>query len=243
MTEKKRRWRRPDTTEDEINPRGQGYKTAKKVKTKSSKAWIERQLNDPYVQRAMKEGYRSRAAYKLLEIHERYPILRKSQSILDLGCAPGGWLQVAAGFAPQKLIGIDLLPVEPLEKAILIKGDIEDDNAMNEVLTHLGSKADLILSDMAAATTGHRQTDHIRTNALVELAYITATKHLKPGGHFCAKVFQGGATKQLLKDVKQLFEDVRHYKPPASRQSSPETFLIARNFLGASQANGIDHGL
>ncbi|MEO1194077.1 MAG: RlmE family RNA methyltransferase [Pseudomonadota bacterium] len=202
-----------------------------------STLWLQRQLNDPYVAEAQKRGYRSRAAFKLLQLHERFDLITPSSRIVDLGCAPGGWLQVAAEIlGPQgKLVGIDLLPVDEVGKATILEGDFLDDDAPQRLREALGGPADLVLSDMAANTTGHRQTDHLRTMALAESAAHFAMEILAPGGHFVSKVLQGGTEAGLLNELKQAFETVRHAKPPASRKGSTEIYLVARGFRGGDE--------
>lgn len=205
---------------------------ARNAKTESSKRWIERQLADPYVKRTQADGYRSRAAYKLLEMDERAKILSPGQRVLDLGAAPGGWVQVVLEKGAKAVAGIDLLEIDPIPGAHLFVGDVADEAVVAQALDLLGGPPTLVLSDMAANTTGHRQTDHLRTVALVELAVEFALAHLSKGGHFCSKVFQGGATKDVLDTLKDNFRDVRHIKPPASRTHSPEIYVVAKSFKG-----------
>jgi len=205
----------------------------------SSRHWLERQLNDPYVAQAKRDGYRSRAAYKLLEINQRYPILRQGSRVIDLGCAPGGWCQVAAAIVGENLekplvVGIDYLPVDPLSGVHLLEMDFLDEAAPQKLLEALGDAPDIVLSDMAAPTTGHRRTDHLRTAHLCEVAADFAISVLKPGGHFLAKSFQGGTENALLASLKQHFRVVHHVKPPASRAGSVEFYLLARDFKGRS---------
>jgi len=201
----------------------------------SSRHWLERQLNDPYVAQAKREGYRSRAAYKLLEINQRYPILKKGSRIIDLGCAPGGWCQVATTIVGENheqplIVGIDYLPVDPLAGVCLLEMDFLDDQAPQKLIEALGGQPDVVLSDMAAPTTGHRRTDHLRTAHLCEVAADFAISVLKPGGHFLAKSFQGGTENALLAQLKQNFRETHHVKPPASRADSVEFYLLARHF-------------
>ncbi|MBP3687209.1 MAG: RlmE family RNA methyltransferase [Alphaproteobacteria bacterium] len=201
--------------------------------TSSSNRWLERQLNDPYVAEAKNRGYRSRAAFKLIQLDEKYKFLSKNKIIVDLGCAPGGWSQIAASKLKNtgKLVGLDILPTEPLDGATFVCQDFTTEDATEKLLALLdGQKADIIMSDMAANTTGHQQTDHLRTIGLVEAAYEFAKTVLAPGGIFIAKVFQGGAEGELLTDMKQNFAKVSHYKPDASREKSPETYVVAENF-------------
>jgi 23S rRNA (uridine2552-2'-O)-methyltransferase len=227
----KRRWKGPSGEKPGSGRRASERKVvARNARTESSKRWIERQLQDPYVRRAREAGYRSRAAYKLLEIDEAAGLLRKGQRVADLGCAPGGWIQVALEKGAAEVAGIDLLPVDPIEGARIIEGDIANPEDVARLLAALSGPPDLVLSDMAANTTGHRETDHLRTVALVELAVEFALAHLAPGGHFCAKVFQGGAAKDVLDRLKRTFRSVKHIKPPASRSGSPEIYVVAKGF-------------
>jgi len=201
----------------------------------SSRHWLERQLNDPYVAAAKSEGYRSRAAYKLLEINQRFPILKKGSRVIDLGCAPGGWSQVATMIVGENheqplVVGIDYLPVDPLAGVTLLEMDFLDEAAPQKLLDALGGRPDVILSDMAAPTTGHRQTDHLRTAHLCEVAADFAISFLKPGGHFLAKSFQGGTENALLAQLKKNFRETHHVKPPASRAGSVEVYLLAQGF-------------
>ncbi len=206
-----------------------------KYHTSSSNRWLARQLNDPYVAEAKRRGYRSRAAFKLIQLDEKYHFLSKNKVIVDLGCAPGGWSQVAVAKlkGTGKLVGLDILPTEPLEGVTFICQDFTDPEADAKLLALLdGSRADVVMSDMAANTTGHQQTDHLRTIALVEAAYEFAKTVLAPGGIFIAKVFQGGAEGTLLADMKKNFIKVNHHKPDASREKSPEEYVVAQGFRG-----------
>jgi 23S rRNA (uridine2552-2'-O)-methyltransferase len=206
----------------------QKVKTAKR-RTVQSARWLERQLNDPYVRRAQSEGYRSRAAYKLVELDEKFHILRGKRAVVDLGIAPGGWAQVVRRQIPKAaVVGIDLLPVEPLDGVILFELDFMHDSAPDRLIEALGGAPDLILSDMAANTVGHKQTDHLRTMGLVEAAVDFAVNVLKPGGDFVAKVFAGGTDPALLSILKSNFTTVKHAKPPASRKGSVEWYVIAQ---------------
>ena len=210
--------------------------TKKKVKS-SSRRWLERQLNDPYVKRAQAEGYRSRAAYKLIEIDDRHKLLRPGQRVVDLGAAPGGWCQVAVArvkSTPEepRVVGIDYLDVDPIPGAVILKMDFLDDDAPARLGEVLGGPADIVLSDLAAPTTGHRRTDHIRTMHLCEVAADFAISVLKPGGHFLAKTFQGGTEGGLLDTLKRNFATVHHIKPPASREESVELYILAKGFKG-----------
>lgn len=203
----------------------------------SSKLWLERQLNDPYVARAKQEGYRSRAAYKLTELDDKFGLIKPGMRVADLGAAPGGWAQVALKRGATHVAGVDLLEIEPIAGAIMLEMDFTEEGADQRLKDALGGPADLVISDLAPWTTGHKQTDHLRIVALVEAAAYFAVDVLKPGGGFVAKVFQGGATGDLLDLLKARFEKVRHYKPPASRSESAETFLIATGFRTAAQNN------
>jgi 23S rRNA (uridine2552-2'-O)-methyltransferase len=210
----------------------QRVRTAK-GRTAASTRWLERQLNDPYVRRARAEGYRSRAAYKLLELDERFGLLRGAKAIIDLGVAPGGWSQVARKRCPQaRVVGIDLLPTDPIDGVVLLELDFMDESAPDRLADALGGPADLVLSDMAANTVGHPQTDHLRTMGLVEAAVDFAAQVLKPGGDFVAKVLAGGADNNLVALLKRQFTTVKHAKPPASRKDSSEWYVIAQGFKG-----------
>ncbi len=214
----------------------QRVKTARK-RSLSSTLWLERQLNDPYVARAKREGLRSRAAYKLLEIDEKYRLLKPGQRVVDLGAAPGGWSQLAAkrvGGAEGRgrVVGIDLLPVDPLPGAEFIVLDFLDETAPALLVERLGGPADIVLSDMAANATGHRKTDHLRIMGLAEAAAAFARDILAPGGAFLAKVLQGGTEAALLADLKRDFAAVRHVKPSASRANSAELYVLATGFRG-----------
>jgi 23S rRNA (uridine2552-2'-O)-methyltransferase len=210
-------------------------KTAKGRKVGSTK-WLERQLNDPYVKRAKAEGYRSRAAYKLIELDERFHFLKGVQRVVDLGIAPGGWSQVVRRQAPKAVVvGIDLLPTDPLEGVTILQMDFMDDEAPEKLRDALGGPADLVLSDMAANTVGHPQTDHLRTMALVEAGLLFATEVLRPGGAYVAKVLAGGADNDLVAALKRSFTAVKHAKPPASRKGSSEWYVVAQGFKGPQE--------
>ncbi|MDQ4087309.1 MAG: RlmE family RNA methyltransferase [Pseudomonadota bacterium] len=199
----------------------------------SSTRWLERQLNDPYVKRAKAEGYRSRAAYKLLELDERFGFLKGVKRAIDLGIAPGGWTQVVRQKAPDaSIVGIDLLETDPIEGATILQMDFMADEAPERLKEALGGPADLVLSDMAANTVGHQQTDHLRTMALVEAALDFAGEVLRPGGAFVAKVLAGGADASLVAELKRRFATVKHAKPPASRKGSSEWYVVAQGFKG-----------
>ena len=198
-------------------------------RTAQSTRWLARQLNDPYVKRAKAEGYRSRAAYKLIELDEKFALLKGVRAVVDLGIAPGGWSQVVRRTAPNAaIVGIDLLPVDPIEGVTILQMDFMDDAAPGVLMEHLGRAPDLVMSDMAANTVGHQQTDHLRTLGLAEAAAEFAIEVLAPGGTFIAKVFQGGTDRELLTMLKRAFTTVKHAKPPSSRKGSPELFVVAQ---------------
>ncbi len=208
-------------------------KTAKGRKI-SSTLWLQRQLNDPYIDKAEKEGYRGRAAYKLLEIDEKIEFLKPNMTIIDLGAAPGGWCQIATKKG-CKVIAIDILEMAGMPDVEFFKMDFMDDDAPNVLKNALGKQsndglADAVISDMAPNTMGHKQTDHLRIMAVVEAAYYFAIEVLKPEGVFIAKVFQGGAQGEILKEMKKHFKTIKHIKPPASRKGSSEQYLVATGF-------------
>ncbi len=231
-----------------------GRKLGQKVKKgklkASSRRWLERHINDPYVQRANLEGYRARAAFKLLEIDEKHAILKGARRIIDLGAAPGSWSQIAAKVtgstdADPRVAAIDFLEMDPLPGVNILMLDFLDPTAPELLKQAIGGAPDVVLSDMAAPTTGHRQTDHLRTMHLCEVAAYFAVDVLAPGGHFLAKTFQGGAERELLTMLKQNFRQVVHVKPPSSRAESVEMFLLAKGFKGrrarsADDADGAD---
>ncbi|WP_395647726.1 RlmE family RNA methyltransferase [Terricaulis sp.] len=226
----KRRW----TNRQVTLPSGERQlvqKVKKKKLKESSKNWVQRQLNDPYVARAQAEGMRARAAYKLIELDEKFHFLKRGMRIIDLGAAPGGWAQVAVQRG-CKVVGIDLLPIDPLPGATFIEMDFLDEKAPARLINLLGGPPDLVLSDMAANTTGHQQTDQIRTGALAEAAAEFAIEHVAPGGAFVTKAFQGGLEAGLLARLKQSFATVRHAKPPASRAESSEVYVVAQGRKG-----------
>ncbi len=206
-------------------------KTAKKRKPSSTK-WLQRQLNDPYVHMAKKEGYRSRAAYKLIEIDEKFKILKSGKNIIDLGAAPGGWTQVCvAAVKTGTVVGIDLLEMEPIAGATLIKYDFTADDAPQILEDAMdGKKADIVLSDMAASACGHAPTDHIRIMHLCELAFDFAKQNLAAEGSFVAKILRGGAEKELLDELRKCFKVVKHFKPESSRKDSSEMYVIGTGF-------------
>ncbi len=218
---------------DDGRPLGVRLKTAKK-RTTSQQRWLTRQLNDPYVVRARREGFRSRAAFKLQEIDERHRILKPGQRVIDLGAAPGGWSQIAAAKVGDagRVVGIDILEMDPVPGVELLHLDFLDQDAPARLMAALGGPADVVLSDMAANTTGHKQTDHLRTMGLVEAAAGFAVEVLAPGGAFVAKVLQGGTQTDLLAELKRRFKVVKHVKPSASRADSSELYVLATGFKG-----------
>jgi 23S rRNA (uridine2552-2'-O)-methyltransferase len=221
-------------------PSGRGQVRVKVKNTKSRKAssnkWLERQLNDPYVHAAKAKGYRSRAAFKLIDLDDQFHFLKSGMRVLDLGAAPGGWSQIAAARVGRKgaVVAADILVMEPLEGVTVLKADLLDEATPSILKKALGGPADVVLTDMAAPTTGHRQTDHLRTSALLEAALDVADSTLKQGGAFVGKVFQGGATGELLQRLKKSFKSVKHVKPPASRSESVELYLVALGFRGSA---------
>ncbi|MBR0553155.1 RlmE family RNA methyltransferase [Stakelama marina] len=218
---------------------GGGRKRVRTARGRSAQStrWLERQLNDPYVKRAKAEGYRSRAAYKLIELDEKFKLLKGAKRVVDLGIAPGGWTQVVRKQIPQAaIVGIDLLPVDPIDGATILQMDFMADAAPDALTDALGGRPDLILSDMAANTVGHQQTDALRTMALIEAAFAFACDVLEPGGAFVAKVFAGGADAQLVAEMKRAFTTVKHAKPPASRKGSVEWYVVAQGFKGGEEA-------
>ena len=207
-------------------------RTAKK-RTQSQVRWLERQLNDPYVKQAKADGYRSRAAYKMIELDERFSLIKRARRVVDLGIAPGGWSQVVRARSPKAVVvGIDLLPTEPIEGVTIFEMDFMDDAAPAALEDALGGAPDLVLSDMAANTVGHKQTDHLRTMVLVEAGAWFATETLEKGGAFVAKVLAGGTDTELLNLLKKHFTSVKHAKPPASRKGSSEWYVVAQGFKG-----------
>jgi len=221
----KRRWTsRPPAKAGE---RALTTRVKNKRASESSKKWIERQLNDPYVARAKAEGYRARAAYKLLELDAKFHILKRGARVVDLGAAPGGWAQIAVRRG-CRVVGIDLLPIEPMPGVEFLQMDFLDPEAPGALIAALGGPPEVVLSDMAANTTGHAKTDQIRTGALAEAAADFAIAHLAPGGTFVTKAFQGGLDAAVLGRLKQAFTSVRHAKPPASRTESAEVYVVAQ---------------
>jgi 23S rRNA (uridine2552-2'-O)-methyltransferase len=201
------------------------------TRTQSSRVWLQRQLNDPYVAKARAAGYRSRAAFKLVEMDQKFHFLKKGAKVLDLGAAPGGWSQVAAAKGAT-VVAADVLMIEEIPGVTFFQADLTDPDVPAMLKAALDGPADLVLTDMAAPTTGHRATDHIRTIALVEIALEVAEDTLRPGGAFVGKVFQGGSSNELLARLKKSFRDVKHVKPPASRAESVELYVVALGFKG-----------
>lgn len=213
-------------------------KTAK-GRTAQSTRWLERQLNDPYVRRAKAEGWRSRAAFKLIELDEKFHFVKGSRAVVDLGVAPGGWAQVVRKLCPKaKVVGIDLLPTDPIPGVTLFQMDFMDDKAPELLADALGDAPDLVISDMAANTVGHAATDHLRTMGLVEAAAMFAVENLRKGGTFVAKVFAGGTDADLLAILKKHFTTIKHAKPPASRKGSVEWYVVAQGFKGRPEEQG-----
>lgn len=201
-------------------------------RTESSRRWLERQLNDPYVQAAKEQGFRGRAAFKLIELDEKFHLLKPGGRVVDLGAAPGGWTQVALRTVGDRghVVAFDLLPMDPIPGVVILQGDFQEEDAPARVEAALDGRADVVMSDMAPNTTGHAATDHLRIMALAELALDFALRVLRPGGAFVAKVFQGGSEKQFLDTLKRHFATVRHAKPPASRKDSAELYVVATGF-------------
>jgi 23S rRNA (uridine2552-2'-O)-methyltransferase len=199
-------------------------------RTTSQQLWLRRQLNDPYVVAARAQGFRSRAAFKLIELDDKFHLLRPGIRVVDLGAAPGGWTQVALQRGAARVVGIDLLPIDEIPGATLLQGDFNDPAMPDQLATLLGGQADLVLSDMAPNTSGHTPTDHLRIMGLAELALEFATQTLAPGGAFITKLFQGGSERQMLTTLKQRFATVKHAKPPASRKESSELYVVAIGF-------------
>ena len=220
----------------------QRVKTARKRSAQSTR-WLARQLNDPYVHRARAEGYRSRAAFKLIELDERFGLLKGVRRVVDLGIAPGGWSQVVRRQAPAAaIVGIDLLPVDPIDGVTIFEMDFMADEAPGVLMEALGGAPDLVMSDMAANTVGHPQTDALRTMALVETALAFAIDVLRPGGTFVSKVFAGGADAALVAEMKRNFTTVKHAKPPSSRKGSVEWFVVAQGFKGRTEVAAEEAG-
>ena len=201
-------------------------------RTTASQKWLQRQLNDPYVRAAQQQGLRSRAAFKLMEIDDKLKLLHRGSRVVDLGAAPGGWSQVAVKRGASVVVGVDLLPVDPVAGATLLQGDFNDEAVQQQLRDLLGGTATIVLSDMAPNTTGHTATDHMRIVALAELAFVFSTEILETGGAFIAKVFQGGSERSILAPMKRHFATVRHVKPSASRKESSELYVVATGFRG-----------
>ncbi len=232
--EGKRRMVKPPTGGN-LSGRGLGHTAVKtaRFRTQSSAKWLERQLNDPYVVRAKAEGWRSRAAFKLIEIDERFKVLHKGAKVVDLGCAPGGWVQVALKRGAANVVGVDLLPVDPVPGADLLEADFTDPAIGPKLMELLGDKPDVVLSDLAHNTVGHKQTDHLKIMGLLEMAGDFALENLKVGGTFVAKAFQGGETEHLLLKLKLTFDTVKHFKPKSSRAGSTEIYIVAMGYRGS----------
>ena len=225
--EGRRRMVRPPSGGD---PAGRGFGTRLKTADKrslSSQQWLNRQLNDPFVNAAHAKGYRSRAAFKLTEIDDRFHLLKRGARVIDLGCAPGGWLQIAVERGAGAVAGVDLLPVDPVPGAEILKADFTEPWVGERLLGLIGAAPDLVLSDMAPNTSGHRQTDHLRIVGLIEAAADFAVANLRPGGAFVTKAFQGGETAAVIRVLRTSFADVRQVKPKASRADSSEVYLVA----------------
>ena len=228
-------WNRQSQTRSRTRGSKVNVKTARGRKPSSTR-WLQRQLNDPYVAEAQRLGYRSRAAFKLKELDERYQFLKGAQRVVDLGCAPGGWLQILMEILPDsaQVVGIDLQEVEPVQGATIWVQDFLAEDAEERLMAELDGPVDVVLSDMANAATGHRMTDQIRTMGLCEAALDFAIKVLGKNGTFVAKVLQGGADSDLMKRMQQNFKSVKHAKPPSSRQDSKEWFVVATGFKGTA---------
>ena len=228
---RKRMVKPPTGGTDQVRAKPARLKTARQ-RTPSQQAWLERQINDPFSAQARAHGYRSRAAYKLTEIDDKLKLLKPGARVIDLGAAPGGWTQVALERGVTQVAGVDLLPVDALPPAHIVQMDFTDPACGPMLIDHLGGPPDLVMSDMAPNTVGHRKTDHLRIIGLIEIAIDFAIDTLKPGGTFVAKAFQGGETADLIADLKHHFADVKHLKPKASRADSSEVYLIATGFKG-----------
>ncbi|WP_343559729.1 RlmE family RNA methyltransferase [Kiloniella sp. b19] len=224
---------------------GRGLKVRVKTargRSNSSARWLERQLNDPYVAEAKKRGLRSRAAFKLLQIDDRFRVITRAARVVDLGAAPGGWCQVVQKRAGKeaKIVGMDLLEIEGMAGVTFLQGDFMDGEAPDNLKTALGGPADLVISDMAAASSGHPPTDHLRIMGLVEAALEFAKEVLEPKGNFVAKVLQGGADEALLEELRRNFDSVRHFKPDASRKDSSEMYVVALGYNGYRKSAASD---
>jgi 23S rRNA (uridine2552-2'-O)-methyltransferase len=213
-------------------PRGLTVAVRGKGRSTGSQRWLARQLNDPYVAAAKQRGLRSRAGFKLIELDERFRLIRRGAVVVDLGAAPGGWTQVAVQGGAGRVVGVDLLAVDPVPGAALLRGDFTEPDVVKQLIAELGGRADLVLSDMAPNTTGHAATDHLRVMALAEVALEFALEVLAEGGGLVVKVFQGGTERAMLERLKRHFATVRHAKPPASRKESSELYVVAMGFRG-----------
>ena len=230
--EPRKRMVRPPTRGDAAG-RKQGVKMKTAAdKTMSSQQWIKRQIADPYSERARAEGWRSRAAFKLMELDDKLGLIRRGAKVIDLGAAPGGWVQVALKRGAAAVVGVDLLEIEPIPGATLIQADFTDEGVDDRLIEALGGQPDLVLSDMAHNTVGHRATDHLKIIALIEIAADFAVRTLKPGGAFVTKNFQGGSAGEVLNILRANFTDVKYVKPKASRVDSSEVYLVATGFKG-----------
>ena len=223
--------KKPDTTTNNARGLAVTLRTSR-GRSPAQQRWLARQLNDPYVAAARAQGFRSRAAFKLIELDDRFKLIRRGCRVVDLGAAPGGWTQIALQRGAGQVVGLDLLPIEPISGATLIQGDFDDPDMPARLIGLMGGPADLVLSDMAPNTTGHAATDHIRIMGLAEMALHFAASVLCPGGGFVAKVFQGGSEKDMLVPMKKLFATVKHAKPPSSRKESSELYVVAMGFRG-----------
>ena len=232
MSDEKRTLVRPPSKGDPAGRTASTRLKTAKERTASSQQWLERQINDPYVQRAKAEGWRSRAAFKLIEADDRHRLIKRGARVIDLGCAPGGWIQVALKRGAGAVVGVDLLPVDPIPGAEIVQADFTEPGVGERLLDLLGGGPDLVLSDMAQNTVGHRATDHLKIVALIEAAADFAVANLKPGGAFMTKNFQGGSAGDVLERLKRNFSDVKHVKPKASRQDSAEVYVVATGFKG-----------
>jgi 23S rRNA (uridine2552-2'-O)-methyltransferase len=201
-------------------------------RTPSSQAWLERQINDPFAAQARAQGYRSRAAFKLAEMDDRFALIRRGGRIIDLGCAPGGWLQIAVERGAGRVAGVDLIAIDPVPPAVILQGDMLDPAIQDQLIAAIGGRANLVLSDMAPNTTGHQKTDHLRIAGLIEAAVVFVEAHLEAGGSFVTKAFQGGETAPIITGLKTRFVKVRHVKPKASRAQSSEVYIVATGFRG-----------
>jgi 23S rRNA (uridine2552-2'-O)-methyltransferase len=234
----RKRMVRPPTRGGEVERASAVRLKTAKSRTPSSQAWLERQLNDPFVVEAKAKGYRSRAAFKLIELDDRLRLIRSGARIIDLGCAPGGWVQVALERGARRVVGVDLLPVEPIAGAELLQMDFTDPACGEALLRRLDGPPDAVICDIAPNTIGHKQTDHLRIIGLIEAAADFAISVLRPGGAFVTKAFQGGETAAVIRRLKAHFAEVKHVKPKASRAESSEVYLAALGFRGGGETAG-----